>query len=761
VGGATSRCALAALGLAAVLLAACEGRRAPPERVLRPGDSLLGHLERLAVTRRSRTNLPPALADAARIDDARVVLGPDAFTAPATAPPELAAWWRERDLPGTPRVFTAPLPGPVDVPVGRLQVSVDGRRLARLDAVPGAGPDLPGLPFAFLDPASGPVVHCAGRTLTLVGARPPARLVLRLAGRVREALAPREPAAGAAVGGRRRVSLGSVDRPVLTAPAPTELTWPGLRLVGEALELAIAVEDVALARDGETLAIGRGASDGVTFAVEATLAGTRRRLWSRRLPPAERFVQARVALPDEARGVPLALHLVTEPGADAAFDYAVWGELRVAGPPARPPARPHVVLIVIDTLRADRVGPRPDGSTLTPALDAWAAAHATVFEDAVATASWTYPSAASLLSGLAPHQHGVTTRKDRWDAIAATRGLAARLRAAGYETRAATDGGFVGPLFGFAHGFDRFDATRDPDRWHTEPDWEDPLTFLETRRGERPVFVLLHSYIVHDPYQPDADAEARAGGELGALAGVPIGHVNVIGPVQEGRLELDATARHHVERLYDAGVRRMDRALGRALARLEAALDGEPRLVIVTSDHGEELFEHGALGHGHSLYDELLRVPLLVAFPGGRGPARDDRPASLLDVVPTVLEAAHLPVPGDLPGHPLQRPPAGRPVPRVAAHEGGVQAIRWRGIKAILGGPPDDGRLAPALFDLARDPAERADVSRRRPDRMEALRAALEDYRRAWPSHATGAAPRELDPATAADLRALGYLGDG
>ncbi len=367
---------------------------------------------------------------------------------------------------------------------------------------------------------------------------------------------------------------------------------------------------------------------------------------------------------------------------------------------ARPGARPDVVLISVDTLRADRLSAArqgPAGPPTTPHVDAWARDHATVFRQAVAAAPWTLPSHASLLTGLDPLRHATNRAYRALPEELPT--LAERLRARGYFTAALVGGGWLDPAYGLQRGFQR---------WRTWPrarngreEWEQhasaALAWLEAL--PRPFFLFIHTYDVHDfPRAPHLPANVT-----------------------------DAER----ARLYDAAVAHMDAHLAPLLARLATPARRATTAVVLTSDHGEALGEplpDGQRDYGHgSLREAVLRVPLVVSLPQGSAsaarPAFVDAQARSLDVAATLLElcgARPLEPSGEpaldgvsllplLRGEP--RPP--RPALSYFARPGFGLALRdGRGFKFTFADAalaPDDARSA--LFDLARDPAELRDLA--------------------------------------------------
>ena len=206
----------------------------------------------------------------------------------------------------------------------------------------------------------------------------------------------------------------------------------------------------------------------------------------------------------------------------------------------------------------------------------------------------------------------------------------------------------------------------------------------------------------------------------------------------------------------------MDDLVGDLLERLEQLFEGQDHVVVFTSDHGEELFERDLVGHAHSLHREVLAVPLVVRFPGASRVGVDERPVSGLDVVPTLLDAVGLPVPELLAGRSLLQPLPPQRL-RVSA-QSGTHAVQFAGWKLMDGEPGTPQRPAtlPRLVELARDPDERLDVSAEAPQRAAQLSDLYEGHRQRYAELPRDGADLEaLDADTLADLRALGYLGDG
>jgi arylsulfatase A-like enzyme len=426
--------------------------------------------------------------------------------------------------------------------------------------------------------------------------------------------------------------------------------------------------------------------------------------------------------------------------------------LRGASPAAAPGAggpRPSILLYVADTLRADRLGAY-EGSRrgLTPALDRFAEG-ATVFRRAFAQAPWTRPSVAGLLTGLPAQRHGVTRLEHRLPAAVET--LAERLAAAGYRTAAVSTNAHVTRGTGMAQGFQHFAFL--PDQAAAAEVHRAALDWLDRRAGEGPWLLYLHVLEPHAPYTPPPDLRARLAPQAPPGAGSRAWLERLYRARGAARREMLAA----LPPLYDGEVAALDRAFGALRGELERRGAWDPALVVFVADHGEALGERGVVGHAQDLYQEALAVPLVVKAPGQRQGTRVAEPVHHTDVVPTLLAAAGLPAPPDLPGVDLLAgpPPAERALPSQLDYGGRRgAALVWGRWKWIAPETPQLGS-APELYDLLADPRERHDLAATQPVIAGWLRTLLRAERLA------GAGPSEraqLDAETRAALAALGYL---
>lgn len=439
------------------------------------------------------------------------------------------------------------------------------------------------------------------------------------------------------------------------------------------------------------------------------------------------------------------------------------------------PTRPNIILVTIESLRPDHVHCYGYERDTTPALDALAR-EGILFERARSVTSWTLTSHASIFTGLYPEAHRVIHPHDRLDDSYVT--MAETLRAAGYQTAGFVSGPFLRTVHNLNQGFDLYDdsgvrvtSSTSADEDVTNPWMEQLLVrFLREQRDPGKPFFLFaylwdphYDYIPPRPYDrmfvaPDAESIDLRGYESR----------NVVKPgIRPAQLR-------YVISQYDGEIRWTDDMLGRLWRRLREMGLWENTAIIVTADHGEAFFEHGAKGHKNSLYPEEVRVPLVIK-PSGRTQARrDGRLASLERLFPTVLDLAGI---EDRPrwlDRSLLRPRLRHPPPTfyslvtslyverpgrkdLERHSKDWFAIRDGNLKLIQVQP--GGRWE--LYDAARDPGERRPLSLSNPA-YEALRRKLEAHVEKMERLAANwsrSAPANLAPADLERLRALGYVG--
>ncbi len=429
------------------------------------------------------------------------------------------------------------------------------------------------------------------------------------------------------------------------------------------------------------------------------------------------------------------------------------------------PVLPDVVVISIDTLRADRCSLYGSPRTTTPFLQELAK-RAVVFETAYPTSSWTPPSMASLFTGLPPRAHGVVKGTIR-DGKAFNQELldngfttfAEAFLAAGYQTVGISSNAHLAKRTGFAQGFETF----------RELPWQDASAIgiaarelVAARKPGKPLLLWLHYFDPHNPYRA---------------------HERWIGAASSDRVEVDAqllerfagadqrdllqAARESTDRvrmkealfaLYDSEIAYVDSELRTLFRDLPIKPDA---LVAITSDHGESIMDHGWIGHGRSLYEAETRVPLLIRPPGGTTESRVSRPVSNLDLFATLVEQAGIPRPPQLKRPSLLTVPA-TPQPvmlelnRDTLDHAAVRAGRYKLYRRFA------PRQTIELFDIEADPREQRNLAASDP----ATRARLGDlwtqWTEAWPRFTAAQKVTDpQDPELIERLRSLGYVDGG
>jgi len=466
--------------------------------------------------------------------------------------------------------------------------------------------------------------------------------------------------------------------------------------------------------------------------------------------------------------VPAALLLLA---AGAAF---LW-ELREPGPPeAAAPgggaAGKNVVLIVVDALRADRISEDGYAGETAPRFDELAGEGAR-FENCYAAATWTKPSVASLLTSLYPDAHGARRRADRLPAEART--LPEILRESGWFTAAVVANPNLKSVFGFDQGFAVYDDSLMEDRLYeialrsfpffpglvrisgksfdiTDRDNAERVNrriipFLESLRG-RPFFLYLHYMDPHFPYRPPREFS------------------DLFPPAPGG----EEAAR------YDAEIRFVDDRIGVLIDRLKALDLYDRSVIVVTADHGEAFGEHSDSGHGHTIFEEMVRVPLIIRGAGEKPAARIVRPVRSIDIMPTILDLLSLPPDPTLEGTsllPLLRSPAsGRESgPDIFIDQesfdgkfrlrGMIREGRWKYIRdESPGRETGGGGGREELYDLSADPGEKANLAGEKTDILRELRDAIRRHREDARRQRLSAPPAALDKNTVDQIKALGYM---
>ena len=446
-----------------------------------------------------------------------------------------------------------------------------------------------------------------------------------------------------------------------------------------------------------------------------------------------------------------------------------------------------MVLVVIDTLRADRLTQYGHGRDTSPAF-AELAAQATRFASCYAPAPWTSPSTASIHSGLVPARHQSLDHGDQLSAEVET--LAERLYAEGWTTAGFSLNHNVSEKLRFDQGFEVFEDVEHKVTAYADAevlveratDWIEGLDGLgepnePDEMGRRPFFLFLQPMNCHGPYRvPDGRRSALLGRAPDDSFRYFKGPMKAI--LKEGKLKrraaVDEDYLTSLQEQYDTAVRYTTDQVAALFDELKARGLYDDALIVVTSDHGDEFFEHGGFGHGFSLHREVLHVPLFIKLPGQREGRTVTERVGLVDLYPTVLEVLGLEPPDGLDGDSLvelMRPPASGAAPGVDWERRVLSAqVLWDKrctARSILAWPYklihiednyEGARDELRLYDLARDPGETDDLAPREPELAAELARLLEARFEAYASESLAIPDNVLDSMDEDVLRDLGYL---
>jgi arylsulfatase A-like enzyme len=408
-------------------------------------------------------------------------------------------------------------------------------------------------------------------------------------------------------------------------------------------------------------------------------------------------------------------------------------------------APPNVLVLVLDTTRADRCSLHGYARPTTPRLDALAR-DSVVFDDAWSPSPWTFPAHASLFTGRSPRAAGVLVPSPEvLPSHVPT--MAEEFRRAGWATGCFTCTSWIAPHAGLTRGFEQVAALYPmPPGGNAALAHERALAWMRAQKqGGRRFLAFVNDAEPHAPYSPPDELARRF--VAPDLTEAVVAEARVLAPPRSTRISLGAdTLAPEVLRaasdLYDAEIAALDAQVGRLLDGMEAEGLLDSTFVVIASDHGEGLLQHGWLEHGTHLHRELLHVVLMVRPPGGTAGRRVTVPVELQDVLPTLLEACALPLPSGVEGRslltdPTPRKPRAAEVPRVSFLEGFRSVLGERPLPDVVRRSRRsvyDGRHhlvvddtgAVTLHDVSVDPLETVDVARERPDVVDALRALVD-----------------------------------
>ncbi|MEM1415150.1 MAG: sulfatase-like hydrolase/transferase [Myxococcota bacterium] len=544
---------------------------------------------------------------------------------------------------------------------------------------------------------------------------------------------------------RGRATVAGAERDALLFDAPARASWV-----------------VEVPPDGALRFAASAASGAPTLRIDATPEGGPRRTLHEG-PPGE----ARIALAELA-GELIRLDVRAEGDGRLAL-----GPLRVEVPaPALADFTPakNVIVLLIDTLRASKLRPyEPRSRVRTPALDAFAR-EATLFERAQAPENWTKPSVASILTGLFPATHGTKNDGSKLPEAALTLGEV--FQRAGFQTSSFLANGYVSRAFGFDQGWDHYtNYIRERRNTNASNVFREARAWIDEHADEGRFFTYIQTIDPHVPYDPPDrflamyDADDYEGQVTNRRTHLLLEDAKKRPP----RVTFTERDKQRIEALHDGEISYHDAEMGKFLEWLDERGLADDTLFVITSDHGEEFEEHGSWGHGHSIFQELLHVPLLMRFPGVADAGRRvPHVVSTQAIAPTVLEAAGVPVPeafeiDSLLGFTRGAPPPGPWLAFSDFQENRrvVRALDW---KLVL-----RSSLTYVLFDLGRDPGERNEMNgRAHPIAMRYLRVMSGQFlgardRRDWLHGGDGvgralAENADIDEETCRQLVAIGYF---
>ncbi|MFH1313731.1 MAG: sulfatase [Candidatus Eisenbacteria bacterium] len=392
----------------------------------------------------------------------------------------------------------------------------------------------------------------------------------------------------------------------------------------------------------------------------------------------------------------------------------------------------NVVIIAVDTLRPDHLGCYGYERNTSPAIDNLAA-EGVLLENTISQSPWTLPSFSTVFTSLYPSQHGAMSAVSRMRETFPT--LAAILKEHGYATGAVVNATVLRPEYGVNRGFDYYDPPPSMGR-RADGVTADVLEWIQ-RHNDRPFLMFAHYFDPHEPYAPlppyDALFDAGYNGRIGNAFVLHDYFPNVVGMNFDDLRSLDEMDWDHIRALYDGEIAYTDKAIADLLSGLSDLGIRDNTLVVFLSDHGEEFFEHEGFGHGHTLFGEVIRVPLIFSLPD-RLPEgmRVSRQVRLIDVMPTILSLLGISTDAHLEGIDLMpaltgngetAPSRGALFPPGAAYsEGLLQGSERKGITAQPWKMIYDLRTRnEMLFNLEQDPAEEENLVVHKPEALALL----------------------------------------
>ncbi|MBN1654782.1 MAG: sulfatase [Deltaproteobacteria bacterium] len=370
----------------------------------------------------------------------------------------------------------------------------------------------------------------------------------------------------------------------------------------------------------------------------------------------------------------------------------------------------NVIVVMIDTLRADHTAPYAKTRVKTPAFDKLAESGA-LFERFSAVEDWTKPSCATILTGLFPDTH--QTQTDAIKLPATIRMVSEELKAKGISTGAFIANGYVSDKFGFKKGWDKYvNYIRENKKTDAQYVFGDAISWIKTLEG-KPFYAYVHTIDPHVPYSPPQEfIEMYDSAEYKGPV-IPIRTAQHLEDIKKGKFSPTQRDKERIEALYDGEISYHDKGFGVFLQQLEQLGILEDTLIVVVSDHGEEFWDHGSVGHGHQIHQELIHVPFLLVWKGiipEKTRVSDNHDHTC--IVPTIFDAMGLEPPAYLEGTSVLARAMGRqekgPHAGFSTHQGDREAVWTQNWKLIMRGP-----TKAHLFDLEADPKCQKNIDKR------------------------------------------------
>ncbi len=553
------------------------------------------------------------------------------------------------------------------------------------------------------------------------------------------------------------VTLSGETRRALTPSLPARLTFAVDLPAEPSLRFAIGVATLGKPNERNLVEFKMtlNAGDGERICFKETVARAQRNQWLDRRIDLSRWSGSKVRI-----------HLEVGPGVstgssvgEEATLFPLWGNPVIAGA-AGGVESPNLILISVDCLRPDHMGLYGHSNETTPYIDAFSR-QAVVFDNAVSTSSWTLPTHMSMMTGLTPSFHGA----GRSEKLAGSQSyLPELLSKAGYETLGVVTGAYLSQSFGFERGFHIYRTMAHPRAGKAV---DEALQLLRRSSG-RGFFLFLHLFDPHWKYLPPEEFVDRFGSRPADIDRLLAIVLNREPPGKPTDVE-------QLMNLYDGEIAYLDREVGRFFEALEQMEIFESSLIILTADHGEAFYEHGYWQHSDVLYEETIRIPLIVKWPGNALKGRVGQPVSLIDIFPTLMKGAGLPhektmgasLDGFRPGDEgtARRRTISETVWSSPDNRRMKVALRSDDLKYIATFATGDDNLTieemvkEELYNLVSDPGEKRSLDDA--DHLESFRRELRSYLEeagAYLARSRKGKAVELDDEVAERLRSLGYI---